>query len=353
MFKYIGQASQERGVAPYSFQPKWGVEAGEEDMVRLLPHRAPEEEYKSIHPPFEEREEPEYVVREMMEPITPRQRAEIEPGILAGRTIARTGRRGRTVHGQRGILFEPHSYLSEEAKRRGAFHVARTIIGGGSPSEETERSQVVIYRGAKGAVVDADPYFSAAMRARRSVEEPYQEKAKENLLGGIMHRLISKFKQTGEIEPDEMLELLKSKKYAVEKKKEDWLEEIEKVEKEEDYRHLNNILDLKSKFGRTGNLKPEEMLSLLESKKYAQEIKEEDWWIELEEIKEVEKEYYKGIPPFSKELENLLQGEKITVENARKSLAEFSLLVNEDKSREEHIKLHLMSLEKRLVTTLR
>ena len=71
--------------------------------------------------------------------------------------------------------------------------------------------------------------------------------------------------------------------------------------------------------------------------------------ITAEEIKEVEKGYYKSIPSFSKELENLLREEPITVEDARKSLAEFSVLVNEDKSREEHIKLHLMALEKRLI----
>ena len=100
MFKdNIGQASQGRGIDPYSFQPKRSVEVGEEDVVRLLAHRAPREEYKSIHPSLEEIEEPECAVREMVEPIegakagnlfapkTPRQRAGIEPGILAGRAI--------------------------------------------------------------------------------------------------------------------------------------------------------------------------------------------------------------------------------------------------------------------------
>lgn len=40
----------------------------EEDVVRLLAHRAPGEEYNSIHPPLEEMEEPECSVREMVEP---------------------------------------------------------------------------------------------------------------------------------------------------------------------------------------------------------------------------------------------------------------------------------------------
>jgi len=40
----------------------------EDDIVRLLAHRAPGEEYKSIHPPLEEMEEPDCAVRQMVEP---------------------------------------------------------------------------------------------------------------------------------------------------------------------------------------------------------------------------------------------------------------------------------------------
>ena len=138
----------------------------EEDIVRLLAHRAPGEEYKSIHPPLEEMEEPDCAVRQMVEPtegakagdrircvqftdsmffapITPYQRAwsaynryrGVDIGVSSGSTIiearerdlekiakelidselydtARTGLRGRTVDGhalrldEKGLMFD-------------------------------------------------------------------------------------------------------------------------------------------------------------------------------------------------------------------------------------------------------
>ena len=270
MFKYIGQASQERGVAPYSFQPKWGVEAGEEDRVRLLAHRAPEEEYKSIHPPLEEREEPEYVVREMVEPITPRQRAGIEPGILAGRTIARTGLRGRTVHGQRGMIFD--------------------VL-------KTEK------------VKTEEPTYE-------KFEEVISEKVPSEIMKEIRER-ITIYGRSEEV--TKSLEKL----------------DIEGFRRgEEEFRHLGNIRKHTAKFESKRGVQPtpEKMLSLLESKRYAIENKkEEDWWVELEEIKEVEKEYYKDVPPYPKWLEDLLRSEKtLTVEEAR------NLVKKDIKFAEEH-----------------
>lgn len=164
-----------------------------------------------------------------------------------------------------------------------------------------------------------------------------------------INNLISKFNERGKLKLEELLKLtgLKESANNVEKRK------IEDIEKREDFGYHSNISNLTARFNKTGKLEPEEMLSLLESKKYTVEIKKEVFGVDLVFIEAVEKGYFEGIPPFSKELENLLREEPLTVEDARKSLAEFSLLLNEDKSREEHIKLHLMSLEKRLVTTLR
>jgi hypothetical protein len=97
--------------------------------------------------------------------------------------------------------------------------------------------------------------------------------------------------------------------------------------KEEGSRHLRNIHDLTSTFKRTGNLKPEEMLRLLESEKYAIKKKKEDLWlgIELEKINKVEKEYYKDILPIPEGLKRVLRDKKETLskEEAKKSLKDF------------------------------
>jgi hypothetical protein len=109
-----------------------------------------------------------------------------------------------------------------------------------------------------------------------------------------IHDLTSTFKRTGNLKPEEMLRLLESEKYA---------------------------------FKRTGNLKPEEMLRLLESEKYAIKKKKEDlWWeIESEKINKVEKEYYKDILPIPEGLKRVLRDKKETLskEEAKKSLKDF------------------------------
>jgi methyl-coenzyme M reductase gamma subunit len=168
----------------------------EEDIVRLLAHRAPGEEYKSIHPPLEEMEEPECAVREMVEPtegakagdriryvqytdsmqfapITPYQRAwsgycrhkGIDVGVLSGRTIiearerdvekvakeqidcelydtARTGLRGRTVHGhavrldENGMMFDALRRWSQDPSTKEVTYV-KDMIGGAMDKEVT------------------------------------------------------------------------------------------------------------------------------------------------------------------------------------------------------------------------
>ncbi|WP_409200499.1 coenzyme-B sulfoethylthiotransferase subunit gamma [Methanobrevibacter sp. DSM 116169] len=44
-------------------------EISDEDVVKILGHRAPGEEYKSVHPPLDEMDEPDDVVRELVTPI--------------------------------------------------------------------------------------------------------------------------------------------------------------------------------------------------------------------------------------------------------------------------------------------
>ncbi|MDR1722298.1 MAG: coenzyme-B sulfoethylthiotransferase subunit gamma [Methanobrevibacter sp.] len=44
-------------------------EISDEGVVKILGHRAPGEEYKSVHPPLDELDEPEDYIREILEPI--------------------------------------------------------------------------------------------------------------------------------------------------------------------------------------------------------------------------------------------------------------------------------------------
>jgi len=146
----------------------------DEDIVLVLGHRAPGEDFKSVHPPLEEMGEPDCIIRELVEPIegakagdriryvqftdsvynapiTPYQRAwvychryrGIDTGTLSGRQIietrerdcekiskeliegelfdpARTGIRGRTVHGHAVRLDE--NGLMFDAMRRYVFN---------------------------------------------------------------------------------------------------------------------------------------------------------------------------------------------------------------------------------------
>ncbi|MCK4731595.1 MAG: hypothetical protein KAT65_03970, partial [Methanophagales archaeon] len=132
---------------------------------------------------------------------------------------------------------------------------------------------------------------------------------------------------------------------------------------EEGSRHWRNIQDLTSTFKRTGNLKPEEMLRLLESEKYAIEKKKEDlWWeIESEKINKVENKYYQDIPNWSAKIEKGIQKEmaknrKISIKEAKERITRFSDELNElenkklldSKSKELIMKQFL----KRLTTSL-
>ena len=44
-------------------------EISDEDVVKILGHRAPGEEYKSVHPPLDEMDEPDDIIREIVTPI--------------------------------------------------------------------------------------------------------------------------------------------------------------------------------------------------------------------------------------------------------------------------------------------
>lgn len=190
----------------------------EEDVVRLLGHRAPGEAYKSIHPPIEEMEEPDCAVRQAVKPTpgaaagdriryvqftdsmqfaptTPRIRPMmwytryrgIDPGMLSGRAIvearerdvemlakeyidnetydtARTGLRGRTVHGhscrldEKGMMFDAlRRWAREECT--GDVKYVKDMVGGamdkevtlGKPLPEEElKKRTTMFRNAQG-----------------------------------------------------------------------------------------------------------------------------------------------------------------------------------------------------------
>ncbi len=160
----------------------------DEDIVLVLGHRAPGEDFKSVHPPLDEMGEPDCIIRELVEPtegakagdriryvqftdsvysapITPYQRAwaymhryrGIDTGTLSGRQIiearerdvekiakelietelfdpARTGIRGRTVHGhavrldENGLMFDAmRRYMYD--KESGEVKYIKNMVG--------------------------------------------------------------------------------------------------------------------------------------------------------------------------------------------------------------------------------
>ena len=189
-------------------------EISDEDVVSILGHRAPGEEYPSVHPPLEEMDEPDDAIREMVEPLDGakagdrvryiqfadsmyfapaqpflRSRAYLcryrgaDAGTLSGRQIietrerdlekvskelleteffdpARTGFRGKTVHGhslrldEDGMMFD---MLRRQVfnKSTGKVEAVKNQIGDeldepvdlGEPlDEETLKSKTTIYR---------------------------------------------------------------------------------------------------------------------------------------------------------------------------------------------------------------
>ena len=377
----------------------------EEDVVRLLAHRAPGEEYKSIHPPLEEMEEPDCVVRQMVEPtegakagdrikyvqftdsmqfapITPRQRAcsaynryrGVDIGVSSGGTIlmarerdiekiakelidsetfdtARTGLRGRRVHGHsvrldaNGMMFDALRRWARD-ERTGEVSYVKDMIGGamdkevtlGKPmSEDDLRKRTTMYRNARGGVwqeVD-DPEsmdVCAEIHWKRTVGGFQPWKKMEEIKGGKRDIGVKDLKLffpiRGVVSEKEVLK--------------------------EGCRQWGNIPELTNKFDRTGNLKPEEMLSLLESKRYAIEKEKEDmgWGQHQTTINRFEKKYYKDIPPIPGELGSVLQDREETLSNeeAEKLLKDFMTIVEALKLGERGEKNFIRLLEEILIT---
>ncbi len=190
-------------------------EVSDEDVVNILGHRAPGEEYPSVHPPLEEMEEPEDPIREIVEPLDGakagdrvryiqftdsmynapahpyiRSRAYMwrfrgaDVGTLSGRQIietrerdleklskllietefldaARTGIRGKTVHGH-SLRLDEDGMMFDMLQRRvynketGRVEMVKNQIGDeldepidlGEPlDEETLKEKTTIYRG--------------------------------------------------------------------------------------------------------------------------------------------------------------------------------------------------------------
>ena len=160
-------------------------EISDEDVVKILGHRAPGEEYKSVHPPLDEMDEPDDIVRELVTPIAgakagdriryiqfvdsmyfaPARERDIErisKYLLETEYFdtARTGIRGAGVHGhslrldENGLMFD---MLRRQVfnKETGNVEMVRDQIGvdldepvvlGEPLDEETLKSKTTIYR---------------------------------------------------------------------------------------------------------------------------------------------------------------------------------------------------------------
>ena len=62
-------AQNRRNFADQDYELEKLREISDEDVVKILGHKAPGEEYKSVHPPLDEMDEPDDSVRELVAPI--------------------------------------------------------------------------------------------------------------------------------------------------------------------------------------------------------------------------------------------------------------------------------------------
>lgn len=217
-----------------------------------------------------------------------------------------------------------------------------------------------------GAGRKEEPYFSRFAREGKKLAAIGEEIAKRGIeTGKAGETLLEKeyplfygkelLEEKNVFKPIESFKEIRKERYRRERRGKEVAKPSGKLDveglrsEEEGSRHWKNIDDLLSTFKQTGNLEPEEMLSLLESEKYAVEKKKEDLRreIKFKTINRVEEKYYKDIPSIPKGLGKLLQEEPLAMEEAKKSLEEFSELVSKYDFREELVKMHLLMLKKR------
>jgi hypothetical protein len=135
----------------------------------------------------------------------------------------------------------------------------------------------------------------------------------------MMRHLISKFKLTWNLEPEEILELLKIKEYAKKWNKEEGIKEIEGIKRL--YETMKGRIIFKFIFKvEWGDLEPEEMLESLRIKKYAKETGKKDWLLNIEEI---ERKYYMDVPSPHMWLEHVKQKRTLTIREAEDMLRKF------------------------------
>lgn len=175
----------------------------------------------------------------------------------------------------------------------------------------------------------------AAIKEEKAMREFETRKAKETLLETEYPPLYGKevLEEKNILKPIESFKEIRKERYRRERRDKEVAKPSGKLDveglrcEEEGSRHWKNIDGLLSTFKRTGNLEPEEMLRLLESEKYAVEKKKEDLRreIKFKKINKVEKEYYKDIPPIPRGLKKLLRdkAETLPKEEAEKLLKDF------------------------------
>ena len=163
-------------------------EISDEDVVKILGHKAPGEEYKSVHPPLDEMDEPDDSVRELVAPIDGAKAgdriryiqfvdsmyfAPAQPFLRARSYLcrfrlleteyfdtARTGIRGGSVHGhslrldENGLMFDmlrrqvfnKETGKVEMVKDQIGKELDEPVILGEPLDEETLRAKTTIYR---------------------------------------------------------------------------------------------------------------------------------------------------------------------------------------------------------------
>ncbi len=180
---YPGQSSIAANRRKYidpSFQPKKIRSISDEDIVKLLGHRAPGEAYRAVHPPLEEMGEPDCPIRKLVTPT---------PGAKAGDRI-------RYVQFTDSVYFSPLvPYMRAWMGHSRYRGVDIGVLSGRTPLEARERDVEIIAK----ELIETEWFDAARTAVRGATVHGHSLRLDEN---GLMFDALRRYiydKETGEV----------------------------------------------------------------------------------------------------------------------------------------------------------
>lgn len=116
----------------------------------------------------------------------------------------------------------------------------------------------------------------------------------------------------------------------------------------DDALELYNIRNFYRKVQSEEEIKPEEILRIIKARKYAKDNNKR--FLE-EEIKEAEDRYYEDVPPIPENVEEVLEKNPISIEEAEKRLNVWVEIIEQDMGySEKQVKFYMKQLERQVLS---